>query len=135
MEPLCHVPVWNTPALIELLDADLGFIQLPAFRLDKGGDGLGGEEGLRAARTFGQRLESLFRIDVDPNRKCCANLCCLYWNVYILTHAALARWCSERAVWTRQGQSCGLSRRCPVDGMGAVRRAAFARQQIRLQDR
>ena len=30
-------PVRNTPGLIEFLDADLNFIQLPAFRLDKGG--------------------------------------------------------------------------------------------------
>ena len=35
--------MWNTPALIELPDAGLNFIQLPAFRLDKGGNRFGGK--------------------------------------------------------------------------------------------
>jgi hypothetical protein len=31
--------MWNTTALVELLDAGLNFIKLGAFRLNEGGDG------------------------------------------------------------------------------------------------
>ena len=43
-EPVCNVLVRNAPALIELLDAALNFIQLPAFRLDEGGNCFSGAE-------------------------------------------------------------------------------------------
>jgi len=46
--------VWNTPALIELLDANLNLIQLRAFRLSEGGDGLGCKKGSRPSSTLGE---------------------------------------------------------------------------------
>jgi len=39
--------VWNTPGLIELLDAGLNFIQLPALGLDEGGNRFGRKKRLR----------------------------------------------------------------------------------------
>ena len=43
--------MWNTPALIEFLDAGLNFLQLPAFRLDKGGNRFRGKKRLRTTWT------------------------------------------------------------------------------------
>ena len=54
--------------LIELLDAGLNFIQLPAFSLDKGGNRFRGKKRLRTTCAFRERLEALLGVDIDSNR-------------------------------------------------------------------
>src|SRR5262249_38601737 len=73
-EPVRQVLVRNTPAVIELRDTTLNLIELSAFRLNEGGDGLGCEERLRAPRTFRERLETLLSIGVDRNGQGCRHL-------------------------------------------------------------
>jgi hypothetical protein len=59
--------VWNTAALIEVVDAALNFIQLPAFRLNEGGDGLSGMKGLGPPSSLDSEcLEALVRVDIEP---------------------------------------------------------------------
>ena len=56
-------------ALVELLDAGLNFIQLPAFRLNEGGDGLSCKKRLRPPSTLGECFEALLRVGVEANRE------------------------------------------------------------------
>jgi len=56
--------VWHTTARIEFGDSSLNFIELPAFRLDEGGNRFGRKERLRAPRTLRERLEPLFASSV-----------------------------------------------------------------------
>src|SRR4030095_15308441 len=94
-EPVRQVLVRNTPAVIELHDATLNLIELPAFRLNEGGDGLGCEVRLRAPRTFRERLETLLGIRVDANGQGCRHLCRLCELVYMLAGAAGSPMCVQ----------------------------------------
>lgn len=49
--------------------AGLNFIQLPAFRLDKGGNRFRGKKRFRTAYAFSERVEALFGGDIDSNRE------------------------------------------------------------------
>jgi hypothetical protein len=67
-EPVRHVLVWNTAALIELLESGLNLIQLPALSLDKGGNGFGRKKtistGVSASRA--PRGVSWYRRRFEP---------------------------------------------------------------------
>ena len=68
----------DSAALIELFDGSLNLIQLPALRLDKGGDRFRGKKRFGPAAASGEGLEPLFRVRVDPDGKYCGHL---YWCV------------------------------------------------------
>ncbi len=74
MEPVRDIFVRDTSALIEFTEPYLSFVELPAFRLDEGGNRFGGKERLRASRTFGQRLEALLGIGIDANGQGCGQM-------------------------------------------------------------
>ena len=83
VEPVRHIFVWNTAALVELLDAGLDFIELPAFRLNESGNRFGRKKRLRPTRALRERLETLLGVDVDSNRQCGAHV---WWSVRECIH-------------------------------------------------
>src|SRR5437762_4192351 len=73
-----------TAAFVELLEAGLNLVQLPALRLDKRGNCFCGQKRLRAAGAPGQHLEPLLRTDIDAHGQCGRHLC---WCVWTCTHS------------------------------------------------
>jgi hypothetical protein len=59
--------VRHTTTSVELLDPGLNVIELPAFRLDTGGNDFGGKERLGAPSTFCERLEVFLGVRTDSN--------------------------------------------------------------------
>jgi hypothetical protein len=59
--------VWDPTASIELVDSGLNLIELPAFRLDEGGDRRRGQKRLRVASSFRERLEALLHVGIDAD--------------------------------------------------------------------
>ena len=67
-EPVRDILVWDTSALIEFPEAGLNFIELPAFRLNEGGDRLSCKKRLRSPSTLGECFEAFLRVAIEANR-------------------------------------------------------------------
>jgi hypothetical protein len=65
----------SAAAFIEFLKASENLVQLPALRLDKGGNRFCGQKRLRATRALRQSLEPLLGVGIDANGKSCRHLC------------------------------------------------------------
>jgi hypothetical protein len=55
-------------AAIELPEASLNLVQLPALGVDEGGDRFGRQKRLRPTGSSGERLEALLGVGIDSNR-------------------------------------------------------------------
>jgi hypothetical protein len=64
----------DTVAFIELFEASLDLIELPALRLDKSRDRFRGKKRLRTTGSLGKRLEPLLGIDAYANGKGCRHV-------------------------------------------------------------
>ena len=66
--------VTSEAPFVHAYDPGLNFIQLPAFRLNEGRDGLSRKKGLRPPSTLGECFEALLRVGVEANGEGCAHL-------------------------------------------------------------